>query len=77
MDEETHDAMTYVKKYGGAPDLFIAFMCNPQWSEIANNRLPNQQFHDHYDIVSRSLQILGAEADVRHQAAQCNSSVAL
>ena len=31
--EYAQDAMSYVRHYG-APDLFITFTCNLQWTEI-------------------------------------------
>lgn len=33
MHEKSQDAITYVRKHGN-PDLFITFMCNPDWPEI-------------------------------------------
>lgn len=33
MHEYVQDVISYVRYYG-IPDLFITFMCNPQWTEI-------------------------------------------
>lgn len=52
MNEYAQDAMAYVAAYG-RPDLFITFTCNPNWSDVTNNLLPDQKPHDRHDIIAR------------------------
>ena len=46
------DSMAIVGKFG-KPDLFITITCNPQWREIRENVLQNQNAADRPDIVGR------------------------
>lgn len=55
MNENTQDAMTYVRNYRRQfltktiPDLFIIFTCNSSWSEIQAEWMEGQkQFDKHY-----------------------------
>ncbi|XP_015925245.2 uncharacterized protein [Parasteatoda tepidariorum] len=52
MQEYIQDAMTYVSAYG-RPDLFITFMCNPNWDEIKNLLLSGQTSMHRHDIIAR------------------------
>ena len=52
MHERLQDAMTYVKHYG-RPDLFITMTCNPKWTEIQRELLPNQKPQDRHDLIAR------------------------
>ena len=52
MAQQYQDAMAIIAKHG-KPDLFLTFTCNPQWREIQENLLPNQQVIDRPDLVSR------------------------
>lgn len=48
MNENTQDAMTYVRNYR-RPNLFIIFTCNSSWSEIQAEWMEGQkQFGKHY-----------------------------
>ena len=46
------DSMAIVGKFV-KPDLFITITCNPQWREIRENVLQNQNAADRPDIVGR------------------------
>jgi len=46
------DAIAMVSVFG-KPDLFITVTCNPKWTEITSNLLPQQMAHQRPDIVSR------------------------
>src|SRR6266540_6473208 len=48
--------MTIVKEYG-KPDLFVTVTCNPNWLEITNELLPNQQASDRPDLISRVFKL--------------------
>ncbi|UYV76485.1 hypothetical protein LAZ67_14000604 [Cordylochernes scorpioides] len=37
----------------GRPDLFVTFTCNPRWTDIVENLLPNQNPSDRPDLVAR------------------------
>lgn len=50
------DAMAIVRKYG-KPEIFITMTCNPNWREIRENLLPNQQPADRTDICARVFNI--------------------
>ncbi|XP_043479916.1 uncharacterized protein LOC122509746 [Leptopilina heterotoma] len=52
MMQQYQDAMAIVRNHG-KPDLFITMTCNPQWTEIQENLLPNQTASDRPDIVAR------------------------
>ncbi|XP_076249985.1 uncharacterized protein LOC143189877 [Rhynchophorus ferrugineus] len=52
MHEYAQDAMSYVRHYGTA-DLFITFICNPQWIEIKQELLPGKSSIDRHDITAR------------------------
>lgn len=56
MMQNYQDAMTIVRKYG-KPDIFITMTCNPNWLEIKENLLPNQQPNDRPDICARIFDI--------------------
>jgi len=51
MMQNYQDAMAIVRKYG-KPDVFITMTCNPNWLEIKENLLPNQQPADRPDICA-------------------------
>jgi len=55
MLQHYQDAMA-VRKYG-KPDIFIIMTCNPNWREIKENLLPNQQPADRPDICARVFNI--------------------
>ncbi|KYN18631.1 ATP-dependent DNA helicase PIF1, partial [Trachymyrmex cornetzi] len=56
MLQHYQDAMAIVRKYG-KPDLFITMTCNPNWREIRENLLPNQQPVDRPDTCARVFNI--------------------
>jgi len=56
MLQHYQDAMAIVRKYG-KPDIFITMTCNPNWREIKENLLPNQQPADRPDICARVFNI--------------------
>ena len=56
MHERQQDAMSYIRKYGH-PDLFITTTTNPNWPEIKDNLLPDQDPHDRPDIVARMFRL--------------------
>ncbi|KYN21838.1 ATP-dependent DNA helicase PIF1, partial [Trachymyrmex cornetzi] len=56
MLQHYQDAMAIVRKYE-KPDLFITMTCNPNWREIRENLLPNQQPADRPDICARVFNI--------------------
>jgi hypothetical protein len=64
MLEYIQDAMTYIRNYG-RPDLFITSTCNPNWKEIQNLLLPDQQsIHRHYIIARVFKQKLKSLVDL-------------
>ncbi|UYV82863.1 hypothetical protein LAZ67_22001131, partial [Cordylochernes scorpioides] len=52
MQQNYQDAMAIVRKFG-IPDLFVTFTCNPRWTDIVENLLPNQNPSDRHDLVAR------------------------
>ncbi|UYV65733.1 hypothetical protein LAZ67_3005268 [Cordylochernes scorpioides] len=52
MQQNYQDAMAIVRKFG-RPDLFVTFTCNPRWTDIVENLLPNQNPSDRPDLVAR------------------------
>ncbi|KAL8614849.1 hypothetical protein ACOMHN_063199 [Nucella lapillus] len=52
MNEQTQDAMAYVRKYG-KPDLFITTTCNPKWEEIQRELFEAQPQNDRHDVTAR------------------------
>ncbi|XP_011872670.1 PREDICTED: uncharacterized protein LOC105564699, partial [Vollenhovia emeryi] len=56
MLQHYQDAMAIVRKYG-KPDIFVTMTCNPNWREIKENLLPNQQPADRPDICARVFNI--------------------
>jgi len=56
MLQHYQDAMAIVRKYG-KPNIFITITCNPNWREIKENLLPNQQPSDRPDICARVFNI--------------------
>ncbi|GFU10033.1 helitron_like_N domain-containing protein [Trichonephila clavipes] len=52
MHDYIQDVMTYVREYG-RPDLFITYLCNPNWEEIKNVLLSGQTLMHRHDITSR------------------------
>ncbi|XP_036139525.1 uncharacterized protein LOC118644642 [Monomorium pharaonis] len=56
MMQHYQDAMAIVRKYG-KPDIFITMTCNPNWREIRENLLSNQQPADRPDICARVFNI--------------------
>ncbi|XP_029172378.1 uncharacterized protein LOC114941527 [Nylanderia fulva] len=60
MLQHYQDAMAIVRKYG-KPDIFITMTCNPNWREIKENLLPNQQPADRPDICARNCKISNSE----------------
>ncbi|XP_011859010.1 PREDICTED: uncharacterized protein LOC105556523, partial [Vollenhovia emeryi] len=54
MMQNYQDAMAIVRKYG-KPDVFITMTCNPNWLEIKENLLSNQQPADRPDICARKF----------------------
>lgn len=53
MHERTEDAMTYVRRHYGRPDLFVTFTCNPRWEDIKEQLFLGQKSHDRHDIIAR------------------------
>src|SRR3990170_450409 len=39
------------------PSLFVTVTCNPNWPEITNELLPNQQANDRPDLVARVFKL--------------------
>ena len=56
MHERQQDAMSYVRLYGH-PDLFITATTNPNWVEIRDNLLPEQNPADRPDIIARVFRL--------------------
>jgi len=56
MESNYQDCMAIVCKYG-RPSLFITMTCNPNWSEIKKQLLPNQVPQDRPDITARVFYI--------------------
>ncbi|XP_011858756.1 PREDICTED: uncharacterized protein LOC105556283 [Vollenhovia emeryi] len=56
MMQNYQDATAIVRKYG-KPDVFITMTCNPNWLEIKENLLSNQQPADRPDICARVFNI--------------------
>ena len=52
MMQHYQDAMGIVRKFG-KPDLFITMTCKPNWREIRENLLPDQQPSDRPDLTAR------------------------
>ncbi|UYV70293.1 hypothetical protein LAZ67_7002421 [Cordylochernes scorpioides] len=52
MQQNYQDAMAIVRKFG-RPDLFVTFTCDPRWTDIVENLLPNQNPSDRPDLVAR------------------------
>ena len=52
LHQHFQNAVAIAREYH-KPDLFITFTCNPQWPEIIDSLLPNQQPQDRPDIVAR------------------------
>ncbi|KAI7962283.1 hypothetical protein MJO28_000377, partial [Puccinia striiformis f. sp. tritici] len=52
MKARFQDAMALVHTMG-KPNLFITVTCNPEWTEIRNNLLPEQSAQDRPDMVTR------------------------
>jgi len=52
MQQNFQDAMAIVRTYG-RPDLFVTFTCNPNWKEIKEQLLGNQQAQDRPDLIVR------------------------
>src|SRR6266540_2363707 len=48
--------MTIIREYE-KPDLFITVTCNPNWPEITNKLLSNQQASDRLDLISRIFKL--------------------
>ena len=46
------DAMALVQCFG-KPDLFITITCNPNWPEIKEHLLPNEEAHNRPDLTAR------------------------
>ena len=52
--------MAIVRKFEN-PDLFITVTCNPEWSKIISEYLPNQKPSDRPDLIARVFKLkLGA-----------------
>ncbi|XP_029174600.1 uncharacterized protein LOC114943183 [Nylanderia fulva] len=60
MLQHYQDAMAIVRK-NGKPDIFVTMTCNPNWREIKENLLPNQQPADRPDICARNCKISNSE----------------
>ena len=56
MQQLYQDSMAIVREYG-KPDLFVTVTCNPNWPEITNELLPNQQASDRPDLISRVFKL--------------------
>src|SRR6266498_2337750 len=56
MQQLYQDSMAIVREYE-KPDLFIIITCNPNWPEITNKLLPNQQANNHSDLISRVFKL--------------------
>ena len=54
MQQLYQDSMAIVREFG-KPDLFITVTCNPRWSEITNELLPNQLPGNRLDLIARVL----------------------
>ena len=56
MQQLYQDSMAIVREYG-KPDLFVTVTCNPNWPEIVDELLPNQQANDRPDLVARVFKL--------------------
>ena len=56
MQQLYQDSMAIVREFG-KPDLFITITCNPNWPEIKDELLLNQQSSDRSDIVIRVFKL--------------------
>ncbi|CAB4477605.1 unnamed protein product [Rhizophagus irregularis] len=56
MQQLYQDFMSIVREFG-KPDLFVTVTCNPNWPEITNELLPNQQASDRPDLVTRVFKL--------------------
>ena len=56
MQQYYQDAMAIVRRYG-KPDYFITFTCNPNWKEIEENLMPQQNVDDRPDLVCRAFKL--------------------
>lgn len=56
MQQGYQDSMAMVRKYG-KPDLFITFICNPNWDEIKRNLKPGHSAADEPDLVCRVFKL--------------------
>ena len=56
MQQLYQDSMAIVREFG-KPSLFVTVTCNPNWPEITNELLPNQQPNDRPDLVARVFKL--------------------
>src|SRR3989337_514772 len=56
MQQLYQDSMAIVREFG-KPDLFVTVTCNPNWPEITNELLSNQQASDRPDLVVRVFKL--------------------
>lgn len=54
MYQNFQDSMAIVRAFG-KPDLFITFICNPQWPEIAEALSAPQTAADRRDLICRAF----------------------
>jgi hypothetical protein len=56
MVQNYQDAMA-ICRWARCPNVFVTFICNPQWPEIKKMLLPEQQPQDRPDLVTRMFKI--------------------
>ena len=56
MQQLYQDSIAIVREFG-KPSLFVTVTCNPNWPEITNELLPNQQPNDRPDLVARVFKL--------------------
>ena len=56
MQQLYQDSMAIVREFE-KPSLFVTVTCNPNWPEITNELLPNQQPNDKSDLVARVFKL--------------------
>jgi hypothetical protein len=56
MMQAYQDAMVIMRSKGN-PNVFLTFICNPNWQEIIAELEPNQTASDRLDLVARVFQM--------------------
>ncbi len=56
MQQLYQDSMAIIREYEKS-DLFVIVTYNPNWPEITNELLPNQQASNHLDLILRVFKL--------------------